>query len=618
MTARFSLILALLAAPLRAQNIRVDAVETAPAAVAPSVVSPVSAASLAVPSLTAAPLGTAPSAAPLAAAMPVAAPADLAPAPAALAPAAPAAVGNPAFGRNTAAASESSKAIHDAAAKDGVAAPSDAGWGLFDQGAGDRPLSEIVQENAGRPLRHGVFIQQEHEGSLISPDSRDSSGNVFKYYRPIELRPDLVSQTESTIRAEKGFWGFLDKSFYYARRAVEIRDRGTPEAAWRAWSTWAKADYLGRLEAAVTAERGPQAAWNGKVSLIMEKTHNAPDFVARNPHMEAPPAAYRNTSGAKFLQPEIVSAKDNPARSINEALGRASGVIADTGHAGVQFHVFVKADQRVLLAQADRLSGALQLVNDVMFAKSIPEARSNLALPFLMPWHRGRSDRVRALLESGAAAAHDPEAEDLDSEKYAFVGLRYWGQEDGKTVISFELRGATPQFKPAANGGARELSTPELPKRDFAPSRSYLTFLSLYAEALARGEAPPVPASSVAMDAAAAETYLKSAAKEMGVPDGGFDGLDALSRRVTRLPRASQGQMFPFAASAPDSRELRLLAKKLVEIGASAKAMEISKGANADYSHLSYLLWEAYADWAKSYGARQNARLAALTRLLAR
>src|SRR5205085_2706258 len=53
------------------------------------------------------------------------------------------------------------------APKDDAAAV-DAGRALFDQAA-----------HAGRPLGEGVFIQQEHEGSLLSRDARVSSGNVF-------------------------------------------------------------------------------------------------------------------------------------------------------------------------------------------------------------------------------------------------------------------------------------------------------------------------------------------------------------------------------------------------------------------------------------------------------
>ena len=589
-TTLWALSFALLAAPLRAQTFRVASIESAPAAVAPAAGAAVLAPSAAaIAPLAAAPLALAPLAVP--AALP----------PAAALPAAPV----PATARAKALAP-----LPAASAKTGDA--DDSGRALFDQAAAApaQPIAELVRAHAGRALREGVFIQQEHEGSLIAPDSRDSSGNVFRYYKPVEIRSGLAAETESGLRG-------LSRLIYSVRRAVQLRGRGTPEAAWRAWPLAAKLDYLDRLERAITAERGPRAAWDGKVSLILERAPGAPEFVTKNPHMEAPPASYRGAAGARYLQPEIVSAKDAPAASVDQALGRARRVIADTGHAGVQFHVFVKAAPGVLLAQMDRLDGALQLVNDALFAKSVVGSEQNISHGSLMPWHRGRTERVRALLETADAAPHAPAAEDPDSEKHAFVGLRYWGMEDGKAVISFELRGASLPWKRAAKSGARELDSPARPERDYDSARSYLTFLSVYAEALARGEAPRVAAPSVALDEAAADSYLRQRAKALGMPDSAFDGLAALGRRLTGAARAPQGYLFPFAASTADSAELRALADQVVVIAARVKAVE-EAGRGDDVRHEKYLFWSAYAEWAARYGARQDARLADLVRAAAR
>ncbi|MFI5347635.1 MAG: hypothetical protein ACHQ51_14770 [Elusimicrobiota bacterium] len=604
-TAQLSLLLALLAAPSRAATVRVEPLADAAAVSAPTAVAPVSLSPLSVSiapfaaSVAPAPLVAVPVAAPLAAPVPAAAPALL---PAAILPAASAPSRAPALPALPSAAAPDSK--------DGPAAV-DAGRALFDRAAAPaQPISEIVSANAGRPLREGVFIQQEHEGSLLAPDPRDSSGNIFRYYRPIELRPDLAAETE------RGLGGF-SRLVYSVRRAFQIQGRGTPEAAWRAWPQSAKLDYLDRLERAVTAERGPTAAWDGKVSLILERGPKAPDFVTKNPHMEAPPAPYRGTVGARFLQPEIVTAKDKPALSVNEALGRAKVVIADTGHAGVQFHVFVKAEPKVLLAQMDRLGSALQLVNDVLFAKAAAESEKNLIHSSLMPWHAGRTARVRELLEKARNAPSVPEAEDPDSEKHAFVGMRYWGMEDGKAVVSFELRGASLPFKRAANTGAREMETPKMPERDYGQARSYLTFLSVYAEALARGEAPPLAAAPIALDQAAADAYLNARAKALGVPDGAFDGLGPLVKRLIRSDKVAPGLLFPFAASPADSPELIALADRIITLGARVKAAEESAH-EGNPRHEGYLFWTAYADWASRYGAKQDARLADLVRAAAR
>ncbi|MDE2143862.1 MAG: hypothetical protein KGJ84_15745, partial [Elusimicrobia bacterium] len=483
----------------RAADVRVDAVEAAPSVVAPATtVVPVMSMSLA-------PSASVPQAALLAA--PLTSPLV-----------SPAAV--PAAARRAAPVAAASERFSAAAGPDSTAEADVAGRRLFDRAASApaRPISDIVQSVSSRPLREGVFIQQEHEGSLIAPDPRDSSGNIFRYYGPVEMRPGLMAETESGM-------GGVSRFFSSARRALQIRGRGTPEAAWRAWPLSAKLDYLDRLEKAVTAEKGPGAAWNGKVSLILERGPKAPDFVTVNPHMEAPPAHYAGTVGARYLQPEIVTSKETPAASVNEALGRAKIVITDTGHAGTQFHVFVKAEPKVLLAQIDRLGGAMQLVNDALFAKAATESEKNLIHPSLMPWHAGRTARVRELLEKARNAPSVPAAEDPDSEKHAFVGLRYWGMEGGKAVISFELRGTPLPFKRTAHAGARELESPKLPERDYGPARTYLAFLAIYAEALARGEAPPVAAAPVVLDEAAADSFLNGRARALGLPESAFDGL---------------------------------------------------------------------------------------------
>jgi hypothetical protein len=111
----------------------------------------------------------------------------------------------------------------------------------------------------------------------------------------------------------------------------------------------AKLAYLEKLEAASSD------AWDGKVSLLLERRENAPDYVAEHPHMEPPPVARAADVGARFLQPEIVTAKGAPAKSVSEALGRAAQIIADTGHAGVQFHVFWNEPPQALLAQMQSL-----------------------------------------------------------------------------------------------------------------------------------------------------------------------------------------------------------------------------------------------------------------------
>ena len=492
-----------------------------------------------------------------------------------------------------------------------VGAPDVSGRAFFDQAAAApaRPLSEIVAEHSSRPLRN-VFIQQEHEGSLLAPDSRDSSGNIFRYYKPVEMRPALSAAVDGTL---SGF----SKLVYSVKRAFQFSGRSAPDAAWRAWPLSAKLAYLDRLEAEVTAERGPQAAWNGKVSLILERKDGAPDFVTVNPHMEAPSAAHRGDVGALYLQPEIVTSKDHPAASVAEALGRAKLIIADTGHAGVQFHVFVKAEPKAILAQMDSLDGALQLVNDVLFAKAAAGSQTNITHPSLLPWHRGRSERVRDLLMKAEAGAHVPSAEDHDSEKHAFVGFRYWGMEGGKAVVSLELRGTSLPWKRQTENMAKGIENPVKSERDYAEARSYLTILSLYAEALARGSAPRIPVNSVVIDEKAAEAALRKQAEDIGMPAAAYDGLGAFARRLTGAAQTPQGYLFPFAASPADAPELRAFTNNVVLAAARAKAAE-EAGQLDQMPHLRYVFWVAYKEWAQKFGARQDARLADLVRAVSR
>jgi hypothetical protein len=587
----FALVAALLGAPLGAQTFRVVPIEAAPGAAAPGLAGAVAPSVLLAPAtLAAAPLAAAPSPAPALAAAPAVLPAASLPAAA------------PALAASKAAAAGPSSAPHDGA-------PDLAGRAFFDEAAPARPLSELVDEHSARPLR-GVFIQQEHEGSLLAPDSRDSSGDVFRYYRPIEFRPALAAETE------RGMSG-LPKLVYSVKRALQFGGRSAPDAAWRAWPLAAKLDYLDRLEAAVTAERGPRAAWDGKVSLILERKEGAPEFITRHPHMEPPPESRRGAVGARYLQPEIVSDEEHPAASVAEALGRAKAIIADTGHAGVQFHVFVKAEPKALLAQLDSLDGALQLVNDVLFARAAAGSAQNIVHASLMPWHRGRSERARELLLKAESGAHVPAADDPNSEKHAFVGFRYWGMENGSAVVSLELRGASLPWKRPANRMVQGVDAPVKPERDYDEARAYLTFLSLYAEALARGRAPRIPVNSAVLDETAAESALRAQARELGMPESAYDGLGALARRLNGSAKTPQGYLFPFAASPADAPELRAFEKEVVILAAEAKAVE--EAGNADrLPHIRFRFWIAYKEWARSFGARQDARLADLVRAAAR
>ncbi|MBI2386590.1 MAG: hypothetical protein HYV14_11310 [Elusimicrobia bacterium] len=484
-----------------------------------------------------------------------------------------------------------------------AAAPAeeDAGAALFDGAKAAEILSGAARSVSGRPLEAGVFIQNEQEGSLIAQDYRDSSGTFFKYYRPVELRPALVAE----VRA--GLKGFA-KAGYGLRRALSPFSKGDG-AVWEALSKEAKLAYLDKYEKAVTAERGAQAAWKGKTFLLMERAAGAPDFLAEHPDMEAPPSGYEHIPGHRFLQPEIVSGKTTPAASVGEALGRTRLIIGDTGHAGTQYHVFVKAEPAALRAQLQGLQAALQAFNDALYARAVQDSFQNVVHASLQPWHAGRSRRVAGLL-AAEGEAHQPSADDPDSEKHAFVGLRWWGMENGKAVVSLELRGASLPFK-GRKSAARDMETAELPKRDYGEAERWLSLLSAYAESLAKGTAPKAARRPLVLDAAAADALLAARAAKRGMPPGSYLPAGELSRRFTG--GVAPGLLAPFAASAPGSAELDLFLDEWLAVSAKVRSLEASGGTLADARRLlEYQLWSAYAGWGRSHEQVARARLAAI------
>ena len=582
------------AAPCAAGPVRVvvERVETAPQAGAPAVSAPLLAQPQSVaPSLT--PAAPAFSAAPAAIAPIPALPAPvagLAPAPAALAPA------------KAAASSPSSPTRGPPAAAS--AAGTDDGAALFDGAKAAQVLADVARNASGRPLAAGVFIQQEQEGSLIASDPRDSSGSFFRYYRPVELRPALVAEVRAGLKG-------LAKAGYGLRRALSPFSKGDG-AVWEALSRDAKLAYLDKYEKSVIAERGAGAAWRGKTFLLMERAPGAPDFLARHPDMEAPPPGYEHIPGHRFLQPEIVSGKTTPAASVGEALGRTKLIIGDTGHAGTQYHVFVKSEPAALRAQLAGLQGALQAFNDALFAQAVQESFQNVVHASLQPWHAGRSRRVADLLAAADPGAHAPPAEDPDSEKHAFVGLRYWGTENGRLVVSLELRGASIPFK-ARKSAARDMDVAETPRRDYGEAQRWLSLIASYAESLARGDAPRAAGRPVVLDEAAADALLAARASERGMPKGSWFGTADMSKRFTGRERTAPGLLAPFASSAPGSPELDRFMDEWLDVSAKVRSLEASGGRLADVRRfLEYQLWSAYAGWGRAHEPAARARLAAI------
>ena len=488
-------------------------------------------------------------------------------------------------------------------------------------------LDDLVDHVAPRRIE-GVFFQQEQEGNMEAVDPRDSAGDIFAYYRPAELRPALLEEAARGL----GFWGKLA----YGLRSLPGRAVGrlTPERIWTSLPQEGKLKYLVLLEAQVDRERGHEGAWKGKDFLLLERSPQAPAYLAKHPHIERLWQTPGEKPERKFMTPEIVTAKDSPARTIDEAIGRTQQIIADTGHAGTQYHVFIRAEPARLAAALPRLQAMLQTINDALFLQAAMDAPQNLLHPFLLPWHQGRSQRVARLIRAASPEASVPLPVDLDNEKFSFVGFRYWGIEEGRMVVSLELRGTSIPFKSRrGSGAARGLETmPEAPERDYSTVRSQLALLGLYASKLSRGEAPPLAAPVIGLDVDEADRALKERARARGVPEAAYLDLRSLSaalvRRSGNLPVEREALamtvhpslLFPFAyhkavlgTDAGFDDFLDVLLKQSIRL----KGVE-EHGEDFDsVKNIEYTLWQGYRSWAGGALKTERERLESVFRAVA-
>ncbi|MBI4348110.1 MAG: hypothetical protein HY553_14730 [Elusimicrobia bacterium] len=440
--------------------------------------------------------------------------------------------------------------------------------------------------SAGDVLRSefpGVVFQNEQEGSLRAADPRDSSGNVFRYYRPSELRPELLARAAAELSG-------VDRLIHSAVTWGGRRTRGKPLKAWEALPLRGKLRYLALLDDAVDRERGADAAWRGKSFLLLERSPGAPEFVADHPDMESPPAGWTVEGGARFLQPEIVSHRDRPARTAAEALSRTRLVIAETGHAGTQYHAFFTLDTERLERILPRLMAAVQALNDDLYLEAARESPDNLFHGSLKPWHAGRSNRVAALIAARSPAPHQPSAGDFDSEKHAFLGVRYWGTVDGRTTVSLELRGASlPWTRESSQGLRFEGGNVGSAHRDYSGLERRLAQVALLADRARNGELPEARGDPPILDADAAVRTLSELSVARGGPQVTSRDLEQLSAALGAGPGVHPSLLFPLARG-----------------GARAYAEELWRQALARRAHggefnarfARYSLWTAFASWA--------------------
>jgi hypothetical protein len=195
-------------------------------------------------------------------------------------------------------------------------------------------------------------------------------------------------------------------------------------------------------------------------------------------------------------------------------------------------------------------------------------------------------------LTKAAGPAHQPSWKDRDSEKHAYLGVRWWGMENGLAVISLELRGASLPFKresPAMRGvegsGSKMI-------RDYSHIERWLAQIASAAGRLGAGAYAPAASSEIVLDDAAAAAKLSEISAARGAPAVTVADLEALSASLGAGPGVHPALIYPLAAgkSAAYSEELWRWTMALKLNGEAEFNARLAK----------YTLWSSFGAWANS------------------
>jgi hypothetical protein len=428
----------------------------------------------------------------------------------------------------------------------------------------------------GDPPRR--FVQLEQEGNLEAP-VEDARGTFFRYYEPAEHDPALVRRV---VEEQGTFRRWL----FRAARGLSPR---SPEFDLLDLS--GKVRYLELL-----AEK--RGGCERKVPCeLLRRRKNAPEWLAPHPFFEGPPGAPMDAP-VSFWFPEIVSAKDKPAKTPAEAVVRHRQVIHDTGLESPHFHVFVRVPRARLEAQMAPLLASVQRINDDLFLQATHEAINNAMLDVLRPWTAATSERARETFTAGGAAPEAPRRADPHDPKFSFVGLRYWGETDGEVLLSLELRGVrtTYTYEPQRRSMVNGFEEANLPKksRSFAYLERVLDRLWKTAGELERGtlEAPPHVARQPNLERA--EALVAQVARERNVPSP--PRYADFLRRVFGLEHPSPGLLFPFSDPHRDLSDGPL--RKFVEDFLAVAEEFRASGNNTRLATQQF--WGAYDRWVRA------------------
>lgn len=421
-------------------------------------------------------------------------------------------------------------------------------------------------------------IQQEHEGNLHHwPE--DAVGSFFDYYAPTIVDANLIQ-------------GIVAKQPWYRRTAYWAKRKTTHrQDAFGALSLDAKIQYLEALD----RDRGQENHWSGKKNLILQRRASAPDWLAEHPSFEAPPRAEAD-SPLSYWFPEVTSAKDQPARSIEEAVARARRVFKDTGMASSHFHVFIRLPPEELAAIKRPLISHLQALNDRYYLEATAHSAFTALQSPIQPWEARHSLRADEILTQGGEMpyAHDADRDPADP-KQTGLALRYWGIEDGKSVISLELRLAGADLVRAeAEPAVRGLSEGQVPKkvRDFRQVEARLSELLALQEKVISGTLETHSAPARLHDLEAAEKRLAQMARAKGYDR--FLTISEFFDRVFGLQKIPEGALA--ALTLPERTASEAFLERFAEISHAAAVLGPQAAGDR---HLQYLYRGALRDWAE-------------------
>jgi len=370
-----------------------------------------------------------------------------------------------------------------------------------------------------------IFIQQEHEGNLSYYEWRDGGyGNVFAYYEPVEFNSELLKKVSA-----RG--NIIERINYYFGRVFGLRQ------AFDSLSPRLKQYYLELL--AKKYQSDGKKVWEDRKSLVLIKKKEAPSYIDDNPSFERFGEDY-----GEFNFPEIITSKNGYSRNPDEALERAKRIVKDTSHAGIHFHVFIRIDEKKLREELSQLLNIIALENDKLFLESALLNFDNLSLPAIEPWHKGRSEIVRSLIEKNSDNISDW---DENSTKRVFLAFRYWGRENGKVLISLEIRGLRPDFI-IPNKAIRGLEDVEIPRRDYSKIESELKLVWVVANALSTGKLPEVDGIHRELDVDKVKNLIESRARERKIAANQVLNIKELSS-ILGHDSVPLGYLLPFGGS---------------------------------------------------------------------